>query len=57
MYFQLWQVMEANPGMPAVSSIGLHLALLNFVLEVHSDRLDFVDHVLVRVDPLIFPNL
>lgn len=41
------QVLETNPGMPLVDSVSLHVALLKFVLAVHSDRLDYVDHVLV----------
>ena len=41
------QLVEVQPDMPGGSMVSLHVALLEFVLKVHSDRLDFVDHVLV----------
>jgi len=41
------QVVEAQPDMPLDSSISLYVALLTFVLSVHSDQLEYVDQVLV----------
>lgn len=40
------KVLEANPTMPIVGSVSLHVALLTFVLRVYTDRLDYVDQVL-----------
>eukprot|EP00271_Cylindrocystis_brebissonii_P013678 TRINITY_DN3378_c0_g1_i1.p1 TRINITY_DN3378_c0_g1~~TRINITY_DN3378_c0_g1_i1.p1 ORF type:complete len:854 (+),score=150.46 TRINITY_DN3378_c0_g1_i1:195-2564(+) len=40
------KVLEANADMPLVGSVSLYVALLKFVLKVHPERLDFVDHVL-----------
>ncbi|KAG0562429.1 hypothetical protein KC19_9G145400 [Ceratodon purpureus] len=40
------QVVEAQPDMPLVSAISLYVALLTFVLNVHSDQLEYVDQVL-----------
>ncbi|CAI5958888.1 unnamed protein product [Closterium sp. NIES-65] len=39
-------VMEAQAEMPLKSVVSLHLALLQFVLRVHPDRLDYIDQVL-----------
>ncbi|GAQ84640.1 VPS35B VPS35 homolog B [Klebsormidium nitens] len=39
-------VVEAQVDMPLVSAVSLHVALLNFVLRCHADRLDYVDSVL-----------
>ena len=47
MLFPVCQVIEAQPDMPLVGAIGLHVALLKFTLRVHVDRLDYVDQVLV----------
>jgi len=41
-------VIEAQPDMPLVGAVSLHVALLTFVLRVHVDRLDYVDQVLVN---------
>ena len=41
------QVIEAQPDMPLVDAVGLHVSLLTFTLRVHVDRLDYVDQVLV----------
>jgi hypothetical protein len=41
-------VVEAQADMPLVAAVSLHVALLNFVLRCHADRLDYVDSVLVR---------
>lgn len=43
------QVVEAQPDMPLVSAISLYVALLTFVLNVHSDQLEYVDQVLVCI--------
>eukprot|EP00246_Nothoceros_aenigmaticus_P001400 TRINITY_DN11916_c0_g1_i1.p1 TRINITY_DN11916_c0_g1~~TRINITY_DN11916_c0_g1_i1.p1 ORF type:complete len:557 (-),score=119.62 TRINITY_DN11916_c0_g1_i1:126-1796(-) len=40
------KVIEAQPDMPLVGAVSLHVALLTFVLRVHVDRLDYVDQVL-----------
>eukprot|EP00898_Chlorokybus_atmophyticus_P001468 jgi/Chlat1/2321/Chrsp17S02605 len=40
------KVVEAYPDMTLVDAIGLHVALLKFVLRVHKNRLDFVNDVL-----------
>eukprot|EP00850_Spirogloea_muscicola_P001972 SM000007S20932 [mRNA] locus=s7:955553:962232:+ [translate_table: standard] len=40
------QVVEAQPDMALDGAVSLHVSLLTFVLQVHSDRLDYVDHVL-----------
>ncbi|KAJ7534143.1 hypothetical protein O6H91_13G081600 [Diphasiastrum complanatum] len=40
------KVVEAQPDMPLVSAVSLHVALLTFTLRVHVDRLDYVDQVL-----------
>ncbi|CAI5962212.1 unnamed protein product [Closterium sp. NIES-65] len=40
------KVMEAQAEMPLKSVVSLHLALLQFVLRVHPDRLDYIDQVL-----------
>ena len=42
------QILDAQPDIMLESAIGLHVALLSFVLRVHSERLDYVDQVLVR---------
>ncbi|CAI6012716.1 unnamed protein product [Closterium sp. NIES-65] len=39
-------VMEAQAEMPLKGVVSLHLALLQFVLRVHPDRLDYIDQVL-----------
>lgn len=41
------QVVEAQVDLPASASVTLYLFLLKFTLHVHSDRLDYVDQVLV----------
>ena len=41
------QVLAAQPDMPLLGVVSLHLALLQFLLKVQPDRLDFVDQVLV----------
>lgn len=41
-------MIEAQPDMPLVGAVSLHVALLTFVLRVHVDRLDYVDQVLVN---------
>lgn len=41
------KVAEAHPDMPLVRIVSLHLALLQFVIRVYKDRLDYVDQVLV----------
>lgn len=43
------QVVEAQPDMPLASAISLYVALLTFVISVHSDRLEYVDQVLVCI--------
>lgn len=45
--FMKWQVIEVQGDMPIVGAITLYLSLLTFILRVHPDRLDYVDHVLV----------
>lgn len=40
------RVIEAQPDMPLVGAISLHVSLLTFTLRVHPDRLDYVDQVL-----------
>eukprot|EP00850_Spirogloea_muscicola_P002909 SM000011S19087 [mRNA] locus=s11:783175:828718:+ [translate_table: standard] len=40
------KVIEAQPDMALDGAVSLHVSLLTFVLQVHSDRLDYVDHVL-----------
>ncbi|CAI5477939.1 unnamed protein product [Closterium sp. Yama58-4] len=40
------KVMEAQTEMPLKGVVSLHLALLQFVLRVHPDRLDYIDQVL-----------
>ncbi|CAI7819063.1 unnamed protein product, partial [Closterium sp. NIES-53] len=40
------KVMEAQMEMPLKGVVSLHLALLQFVLRVHPDRLDYIDQVL-----------
>lgn len=40
------KVIEAQPDMPLVGAISLHVSLLTFTLRVHPDRLDYVDQVL-----------
>ncbi|CAM6128426.1 unnamed protein product [Calypogeia fissa] len=40
------KVIEAQPDMPLVGAVSLHVALLTFILRVHIDRLDYVDQVL-----------
>lgn len=45
------QVVEAQPEMPLDGSVSLYVALLTFVLSVHSDQLEYVDHVLVWTYP------
>ncbi|KAJ7571069.1 hypothetical protein O6H91_01G147500 [Diphasiastrum complanatum] len=40
------KVIEAQPDMPLVGAVSLHVALLTFTLRVHVDRLDYVDQVL-----------
>ena len=47
MLFHVCQVIEAQPDMPLVGAIGLHVALLKFTLHVHVDRLDYVNQLLV----------
>lgn len=42
------QLVEVQPDMPGGSMVGLHVALLEFVLKVHPDRMEFVDNVMVR---------
>lgn len=53
------QVIEAQPDMPVVGAVSLHVALLTFVLRVHVDRVDYVDQVLVcpKLETLDFPCL
>lgn len=41
------QVVEAQVDLPAAGSVTLYLFLLKFTLHVYSDRLDYVDQVLV----------
>ena len=43
----VWQVIEAQPDMPLVDAVGLHVSLLTFTLRVHVDRLDYVNQLLV----------
>eukprot|EP00897_Mesotaenium_endlicherianum_P007208 jgi/Mesen1/6515/ME000332S05522 len=40
------KVVDAQPDMPLVGAVSLYVALLQFVLRVHSDRLDYVDNLL-----------
>jgi vacuolar protein sorting-associated protein 35 len=40
------EVIDAQPDMPLVGAVSLHVSLLTFVLRVHADRLDYVDQVL-----------
>ncbi|MCO5594828.1 hypothetical protein L7F22_048862 [Adiantum nelumboides] len=40
------KVIEAQPDMPLVGAVSLHVSLLTFTLRVHVDRLDYVDQVL-----------
>ncbi|CAK9862592.1 unnamed protein product [Sphagnum jensenii] len=40
------EVIEAQPDMPLVGAVTLHVSLLTFVLRVYVDRLDYVDLVL-----------
>ncbi|CAM6058139.1 unnamed protein product [Sphagnum tenellum] len=40
------EVIDAQPDMPLVGAVSLHVSLLTFVLRVHADRLDFIDQVL-----------
>ncbi|CAK9260180.1 unnamed protein product [Sphagnum jensenii] len=40
------EVIEAQPDMPLVGAVSLHVSLLTFVLRVYVDRLDYVDLVL-----------
>ena len=44
-----YQVIEAQVEMPVVGAISLYVSLLTFALRVHSDRLDYVDQVLVSL--------
>lgn len=40
-------MIEAQVDMPVGGAITLYVSLLTFTLRVHSDRLDYVDQVLV----------
>ncbi|GBG64309.1 hypothetical protein CBR_g41228 [Chara braunii] len=40
------RVVAAQPDMPLVGAVSLHVALLTFVLRVHSTHLEYVDQVL-----------
>lgn len=41
------QVIETQVDMPIVGAITLFVSLLTFTLQVHPERLDYVDQVLV----------
>lgn len=41
------QVIEAQDNMPIAGVVALYASLLTFSLQVHPDRLDYVDQILV----------
>lgn len=41
------QVIAAQDNMPVVGVVTLYASLLTFTLQVHPDRLDYVDQILV----------
>lgn len=51
------QVVEAQPDMSLASTISLYVALLAFVLSVHSDHLEYVDQVLVCLSQSFYIQL
>lgn len=47
-----WQVIEDQVDMPIGGAVTLYVSLLTFTLNVHCDRLDYVDQVLVYLSLL-----
>lgn len=41
------QVIEAQENMPIAGVVTLYASLLTFTLQVHPDRLDYIDQILV----------
>lgn len=46
-YLLLMQVIEAQENMPIAGVVTLYASLLTFTLQVHPDRLDYIDQILV----------
>lgn len=45
----LMQVIEAQDGMAVDGVVALYSSLLTFTLQVHTERLDYVDQILVNI--------
>lgn len=43
------QVIEAQDSLPVAGVVTLYASLLTFTLQVHPDRLDYVDQILVSL--------